>query len=123
MYTRNNKTKIIAAFVIIIIMSICGIYSKSNNIIVQVKDINGILIEEKEIFLKQDESNFDLIKNNFDNVTYEDYMIMSIESIETKNTSKTFIAIYINDELSSKGLNDIEFKNGDVICFVETNLE
>ena len=65
----------------------------------------------------------DLISNNFENVTYNDGMIMSIEKFTTPVDWSKFISIYVDDEMSMVGLADVIFKDGTKISFIITEFD
>ena len=87
---------------------------------VKVIDLDNVLIKHKTIEYQKDDSLTYLVKNNFNNVKIENGMVMSIESITTPADWSTFIAIYVNDVMSNYGINDLSFKNGDIISFINT---
>ena len=62
----------------------------------------------------------DLVAQNFQNVKYENGMLMTIESLTTPADWSSFISILINGEMSQKGIMEMEFKDGDKIDFVDT---
>ena len=80
----------------------------------------GTIIKEKQIPFNEGDLLVDLISNNFENVTYESGMIMSILDYTTPSDWSTFISIYVNGEASLVGLKDIVFENGTKISFIIT---
>lgn len=89
-------------------------------ITIEVVDVNGDTIMEKEINFNEGELLVDLISDNFENVTYDNGMIMSIENYTTPADWSTFISIYVDDEMSMVGLADIKFENETKISFIIT---
>ena len=61
-----------------------------------------------------------ILKENYDNVVFENGMIMSIESMTTAPDWSYFISIYVNGEMSQVGLFDIPFTDGMWISFEMT---
>ena len=92
-------------------------------VIVEVIDLDGSVIKEKEILFKEQDLLVDLISNNFENVTYNDGMIMSIENFTTPADWSKFISIYVNDEMSNVGLKDIVFVDGTKISLIVTEFD
>ena len=92
-------------------------------IIVEVIDLDGSVIKEKEILFKEQDLLVDLISYNFENVTYNDGMIMSIENFTTPADWSKFISIYVNDEMSNVGLKDIVFVDGTKISLIVTEFD
>lgn len=104
--------------------------------IVLVDQIGDIVSSEKYEFLETD-TLFDILKENYEvgcadasfHLSTEckalplgSRVLMKIDSVET-DWMNTFIAIYINDEYSNYGIDDIPLKNGDVIKFEYTIVE
>ena len=57
---------------------------------------------------------------NFDNVVFENGMLMSIDTFTTPSDWSTFISVYVDDEMSMVGLLDIQFTDGTKISLVMT---
>lgn len=89
-------------------------------ITVEVVALDGTTIKEKELEFKEGDLLMDLIEDNFENVTYQNGMIMSIEDYQTPADWSTFLSIYVNDEMSMVGLADIEFTSGTKISIIIT---
>lgn len=130
---NNKKSKLlktVISIVAVILLVVCGlIATKSFNakeeglIKIEVVDINGTLIKEKDVKFKEGDSIIDLVNSSFDGVIFENTMIMEIEGIKTPEDWSTFISIYVNDEMSMVGISEIQFKSGDKISFIETKME
>ena len=52
------------------------------------------------------------IKSKFNNVSFENGMIMTIEDYVTPSDWHTFISVYVNDEMSMVGLLEVQFEDG-----------
>lgn len=89
-------------------------------ITVEVVGLDGSTIKEKEIEFNEGDLLIDLIEHNFNNVTYQNGMIMSIEDYNTPIDWSTFLSIYVNDEMSEVGLSDIKFIDGTKISLIIT---
>ena len=87
---------------------------------VEVIDLDGSIIKKKEIEFKENDQLMNLIENNFNNVTYQNGMIMSIEDYNTPSDWSTFLSIYVDDEMSMVGLADIVFIDGTKISLIIT---
>ena len=91
------------------------------SVTVEVRDLENNLVKSKEIDFKEGDILRDLISQNFDNFvmeesTYGAYVI-SIESIIQDDDSNVYIALYINGEYATSGLDTLEYNDGDTITF------
>ena len=89
-------------------------------ITVEVINLDNEVVKTKEITFKENDELSVLIENNFNNVTYQNGMIMSIEDYNTPADWSTFISIYVDNKMSEIGLSDIEFKDGTKISLIIT---
>lgn len=89
-------------------------------IIVEVINLDNEVVKTKEITFKENDELTILIENNFNNVTYQNGMIMSIEDYNTPADWSTFISIYVDNKMSEVGLSDIDFKDGTKISLIIT---
>lgn len=85
--------------------------------------LDGTVIKEKEIVFNEGDQLIDLIKENFDNVVFENGMILGIEDFVTDSTWNPFISIYVDGEESMVGIVDIEYTDGTVISLKLTSFE
>lgn len=122
--------KIVISIIAIILLVVCGYLTTKKafmkgegHIIVEVIDLNGSKIKEKELNYNTGDDILTLIQNSFDNVRFDGNMIMDIESITTPDDWSTFISVYVNDEMSMVGLQEIKFNDGDKLSLVETKFE
>lgn len=99
-----------------------GVKSAKDNgyITVEVKNLDDSILVSEEIAFKRGDQLMDLIQENFDNVTYNDGMIMSIDSYVTPADWSTFLWIYVDGKSSDVGLGQIEFTDGTVITLAIT---
>lgn len=130
---NKKATKIVLALLGVAVLALGIIWATGGfaakadgHITVVVKDLGDKLLAEKKIGYKTGDKLTDLVKNNFKNVTYKEdqygLLIMTIESITTPEDWSTWIAILINGELAQVGISSLEFKDGDTISFVNTQL-
>lgn len=119
MFKKNLIIKIILSVIAlgVIILSVYLLKDSfkptyDGTLTVEVVDLDNSIIKTKEIAFNEGDSLIDLISNNFDNVTYDNGMIMSIEDFNTPNDWSKFLSIYVNDEMSNVGLADIVFEDG-----------
>lgn len=89
-------------------------------IMIEVINLDNEVVKAKEITFKENDELTILIENNFNNVTYQNGMIMSIEDYNTPADWSTFISIYVDNKMSEVGLSDIEFKDGTKISLIIT---
>ena len=127
---KGKEPKIVISIIAIILLVTCGylVTKKTSmkgegHIIVEVIDLHGSKIKEKELDYYSGDDIISLIQSNFDNVKFDGNMIMNIESIVTPDDWSTFISVYLNDEMSMVGLKEIKFSDGDKLSLVETKFE
>ena len=90
-------------------------------ITVEIIDFDGeTVIKSKDIDFKKGDTLVELVEDNFTNVTYDNGMLMSIEDYVTPADWSSFISIYVDDEMSMVGINQIEFKDGTKISLIYT---
>lgn len=124
---KNLILKIVLSVIGICVLVVCGIIlsksfisSSDGVIIVELIDLEGEIIKEEEIEFNIGDSLVTLIENNFDNVKFDNGMLMEIENYVTPSDWSTFISVFVNGETSMVGISDIEFKNNTKISLVIT---
>ena len=60
------------------------------------------------------------MEENFENVTFDNGMLMTIEDFVTPPTWQYFIYVLVDDEASQVGISDIEFTDGTKITLQVT---
>ena len=125
-----NKKKIIQIIVSIVgvaVLALCIVWLTKSFVSTSDGEIEVAYINEenevvKEVKIEFDEGDLllDLLKENFDNVVFENGMLMAIEDFVTPSDWSFWIAIYIDGEMSNVGLTDIVFTDGTEIDFVIT---
>ena len=91
------------------------------SITVEVIDVDGNLIKSKNIQFVKGDILRDLVSKNFDNFVMEESMygayVLSIESISQDDNSHIYVALYINGQYATSGLDTLEYNDGDTISF------
>lgn len=90
------------------------------SITVSVVDLDGTSLKEKTIEYRTGDTLPALIAAAFENVTMDNGMLMTIESLTTPEDWSSFICVYQNGEMASEGLETLPFKDGDTIGLVMT---
>ena len=127
MFKKNLILKIVLSVIALGAVVLCVILLHNSFkpdydgiITVEVIDLDGSVINKKEIEFKENDQLMNLIEDNFNNVTYQNGMIMSVEDYNTPSDWSTFLSIYVNDEMSPVGLADIVFTDGTKISLIIT---
>ena len=89
-------------------------------VIVELLNIDNSVIKSKEIGFYVDDTLTQIITENFDNVVFDNGMLMEIEDYKTPADWSTFISVYVNDEMSMVGISDIVIADGIKISLIIT---
>ena len=127
----KNKKKLILTVILslVAVVILVGVYLKINSkytsntdgqIQVELVNLDKTIIKEKTIDFNEGDTLKELLEDNFNNVVFENGMLMAIEDYITPSDWSTFISVYVDDEMSMVGLLDIQFKNGTKISLVIT---
>ena len=110
------------AAVILCVFLLKDSFSPSHNGIITVEyvDVEGNVKKQKEIAFEKGDSLTSLIEENFENVTFDNGMLMTIEDFITPPTWQYFIYVLVDDEASQVGIEDIEFTDGTKITLMVT---
>lgn len=92
------------------------------SITIEIIKLDGDKANEKEISFNNGDSLVALLEDNFENVVVKDGMLMSIDVLTTPEDWSTFICIYVDNEMSNVGILDIQFTDGTLISFVDTEV-
>ena len=76
---------------------------------IELLDVDKSIIKNQEITFQHGDSIATLIEENFENVVFENGMLMEIEDYKTPDDWHTFIGIYVDDVMSNYGLSDANF--------------
>ena len=118
-----NKKKLILSIglsmLAVAIIALCYILiakpfsSKCDGVItVEYVSVEGEILKSKEIEFFEGDTMDVLLKENFNNVSFDNGMIMTIEDYVTPSDWHTFISVYVNDEMSMVGLLEVQFEDG-----------
>ncbi|MGN1343768.1 MAG: DUF4430 domain-containing protein [Traorella sp.] len=120
----DKKKKVLVTILAVVLLVFGGwFFSRSyvthgdGEITVELKDIDGNLLSEKNIAFYKGDKLVDLLSNNYDNVVIENGMIMSIDTLTTASDWSQFIMIYVDDEASNVGILEIQYEDGTKITF------
>ena len=82
--------------------------------------LDGSIIKKKTIDFNEGDTLEQLLEENFNNVVFENGMLMAIEDYTTPSDWSTFISVYVDGEMSMVGLLEIQFVNGTKISLIIT---
>lgn len=125
---KNSKKLIVTVVVLVaIVAALFGrqILSQSKadgSIQVEVIDLEQNVLQDKSVEFMEGDTLVDLVEENFDNVTIDNGMLMTIDELTTPEDWSSFICIYVDDEMSEVGINDIVVKDGMKVSFIMTEL-
>ena len=127
-----NKKKLVLSVVlsvVLVVVMLTVIYFATKEFIpdydgtitVEVIGLDNEVVKSKEIEFRQGDKLIDLVAANFDNFIVEDSeygaYILNIENIIKVEDSYLFVAIYVNGEYASSGIDTLEFNDSDKITF------
>lgn len=119
--------KIVSSIIAVIVLVVGGLFLRNifvsqsdGNIKVEIVNVEGTTIHEKDISFQEGDKLVSLLEDNFDNVVVDNGMLMSIDTLTTPDDWSEFICIYVNDEMSQVGILEIPYTDGTKISFVMT---
>lgn len=123
----KSSKKLIVSIVAVVVI-VCGIFLAKNafspkydgTMKVEIVDMSGKTINEKDIQFNEGDKLVTLLDENFDNVKVENGMLYTIDQLTTPEDWSSFICIYVNDEMSEVGIEEIQFEDGTVLSFRDT---
>lgn len=124
----NNKfVKAALSVVAVLVLIVGGMFLKNRftsqeqgHITVELVDLDGKQIIEKDIAFAEGDELLTLLEKNFNNVKFENGMLMNIEDYETPEDWSTFLSINVDDEMSMVGIPEIQYKDGTKISLIIT---
>lgn len=124
----SKKFKKIVLTIISLLVLVLGSLYLSNNftsktkgdVLIELIDIEGNISDSRQIEYQEGDTLVSLVESNYDNVLIENGMLMTIKDFETASDWSTFISIYVDDEMSMVGINDIEFDDNTKVSFIMT---
>ena len=124
---KSLSKKVLLTLIAVLMVFVCMLVIKltsgpksDGTIEVTVVDINGQTIDDKKIDFDEGDEIETLLKNNFENVEVKDGFLYSIDELTTPEDWSTFICLYVDGEMSSVGILEVQYKDGTVISFVDT---
>lgn len=127
MFKKKLILKIILSIVALGVIILCVVLLRNSfkpsydgKLTIEVVGLDGVVIKEKEVKFNTNDALMDLIKDNFENVTYQNGMIMSIENYQTPIDFQTFLSVYVDDKMSEVGLSEVKFVDGTKISLIIT---
>ena len=127
MFKKKLILKIILSIVALGVIILCVVLLRNSfkpsydgKLTIEVVGLDGVVIKEKEVEFNTNDALMDLIKDNFENVTYQNGMIMSIENYQTPIDFQTFLSVYVDDKMSEVGLSEVKFVDGTKISLIIT---
>lgn len=117
--SKGNLFKIIGTVIGVALLVVVGFFlvdsfsAKGDGVItVRVEELDGTVLSEKEIEFYEGDTLIKLIEENFNNVVFDNGMIMEIETYKTPSDWSTFLSVYVDDKMSEVGLKDIVYSDG-----------
>ena len=111
----------LAALIVVVVIKNTEQKAKGDGtIIVELLDIDNSMIKSKDIIYFEGDTLTLLISDNFENVVFDNGMLMEIEDYKTPADWSTFISVYVNDEMSMVGISNIVIADGMKISLIIT---
>ena len=126
-FMNQNFKKIVLTVAALVVLVFGGVFFSKNftstsdgSITVELVELDGTLKSSKEIEFNTSDVLITLLEENYDNVVFENGMLMSIDTFTTAADWSTFISIYVDGEMSMVGMADIVFEDGTKISLIIT---
>ena len=91
------------------------------SVTIEVVDLDGNIVKSKIIDFHEGDILRDLVEANFDNFIMEESQygayVLEIESIKQDDIAHVYVALYINGEYATSGLDTLKYNDGDIISF------
>ena len=123
----KNRRKLLISLASLLLLGVClffvykGYQNKADgSFTAEIVDLDKKVLESKKIRYHEGDRLEDLLAENFSNVVMKDGMLMSIGSLTTAEDWSVFISIYVDEEMSMYGINDLPYSQYQKISFVET---
>ena len=88
------------------------------SVTIELVDLDEKIVSSNKIRFKEEDSLVSIVSNNYENVTIENGMLLSIEDFTTDTVNwRYYISILVNGDYSNFGINDIELVDGMIITF------
>ena len=123
----KNLKKIVLTIAALVVLVLGGMaFSKTfsstsdGSITVELVELDGSIKSSKEIEFNEGDQLLTLLEENYDNVLFENGMLMSIDTFTTASDWSTFISIYVDDDMSMVGLAEIQYEDGTKLSLIMT---
>ena len=130
MHRKKIILSIVFSFVAMVIIMFCVFSLKhmfeakeAGEIQISIIDENNNVLKDEKITFHEGDKMLDLLNANFENVTIENGMVMTIEGLITPADWSYWICLYVDGEMSSVGILDVNFKDGTKIELVMTKFD
>lgn len=120
--SKENVQKIIFSIVgvgilifAVIMLNNSYISSSDGVVTICLVDLDEEILIRKDIEFTEGDALVELIEKNFSNVSFDNGMLMTIESYQTPTDFSTFLSVFVDGVMSEVGLSEVEFSEGTVI--------
>lgn len=117
--TKKIVLTIVSIVILVVVLLINNVDNKDKVIYVEI--INGDVIVEEVITITS-ESTFLIELNNVFDLEIQGGFLYKIDFLEAYDNKVAFISLYINDEFSSRGINNLILNDKDKVSFIYTVL-
>ena len=126
---KNNVIKIVLAVVAVIVIVLCSLFvsgkfdsrtARDGSIEIKLVNLDGSVESDNTFQYASGATLVNILENNYSNVVITDNMLMSIEDFTTPDDWSSYIAIYVDGEMSQVGVNEINLFDYSVITFQMT---
>lgn len=117
---KKVKAILLTLIILFTLVSCGNKTSGSGNIKVELVDLEGIVIKEQSIEFDSDDTLKELIESNFNNVVFDNGMLMEIEDYKTPANWETFLSVYVDGKMSMVGITDIVLVDDMVVSLIIT---
>ena len=124
-YNSKEKMKKVKAILLtlILLFTLVGCSNQasgSGTVKVELVDLDGSVMKEESITFDSEDTLKELIEENFDNVVFDNGMLMEIEDYKTPSDWKTFISVYVDGKMSMVGILEIKLVDNMVVSLIIT---
>ena len=117
---RKVKAILLTLIFLFTLVSCSNKTNGSGDIKVELVDLEGVVIKEQTIDFDSNDTLKVLIEENFDNVVFDNGMLMEIENYKTPANWETFISVYVDGKMSLVGISDIGLVDDMVVSLIIT---
>ena len=117
---KKVKTILLTLILLFVFVGCTNQTTGSGEIKVELVALDGSVIKEKSIQFDTNSTLEEIIKTEFDNVVFENGMLMEIEDYKTPSNWETFISVYVDGKMSMVGISDIKLVDNMVVSLIIT---